>query len=107
MARAQAMHVKASLMNLRTESLGAAAHHMRQANDAIANGLPIGQVKEYQRRAVAALQQAQTELEGGVSDSVDTGGGAALAGPAAALSDSGPKSANVFHATASSAPAPA
>jgi len=73
MAKTEAMHVKASLMNIRTESLGIAAHHASQALDAIAKGLPIGQVKEYQRRAVAALKQAQTELREGVGGSLDSG----------------------------------
>jgi len=76
MARTESLYVKASLMNLRTESLGDAAHHMQQANDAIAAGLPISQVREYQRRATASLKRAQTELGSGVSGSADEGGGA-------------------------------
>ena len=73
MARTQSIHTKASLMHMRTESLSAAAHHMRQANDAIAAGLPIRQVREHQRRAVTALRQAKTELAAGVSGTLDSG----------------------------------
>jgi hypothetical protein len=75
MARTEALHVKASLFNMRTESLEDAAHHMRQANDAVAAGLPIRQVKEHQRDALAALKQARTELGSGVSGSLGQGRG--------------------------------
>jgi hypothetical protein len=61
------VHIKASLMNLRTESLGAAAHHMKQAADQVAKGLPLDAVKEHHRRAVSALKTAKTELNKGVS----------------------------------------
>lgn len=62
--QAQGLYVKASLLNLRTESLSDAAHHMRQAEDAIAEGLPIYQVREFQKRAIMALKQAKAELGG-------------------------------------------
>jgi len=71
MAKTQALHVKASLLNLRTESLGAAAHHMRQANDAIAAGLPISQIREFQNQATAALRRAQAELDAGLGGVLD------------------------------------
>ena len=67
MAKTEAVHIKASLLNLRTESLGAAAHHMKQARDAIARGLPIEAVREHHRRAIQALRDAQTELDAGVT----------------------------------------
>jgi len=73
LAKTQAAHVKASLMNLRTDSLSEAAHHMRQASDAISHGLPILEVREYQRRAVASLKRAKTELDSGVVTSIDEG----------------------------------
>jgi len=73
MARTQSIHTKASMLNMRTESLSAAAHHIRQANDAIAAGLPIRQVREHQRRAITALKQAKTELASGVSGTLDSG----------------------------------
>ena len=62
MARAAALHVKASLLNVRADSLGSAAHHIFQADDAVARGLPISQVKEFERKALAALRQARAEL---------------------------------------------
>lgn len=68
MAKADAMTVQASLLHLRTEALSAAAHHIRQATDAINAGLPIGQVREYQRRAVVALKEAHTDLGAGTLD---------------------------------------
>jgi hypothetical protein len=67
LAKTEAVHIKASLMNLRTESVGEAAHHMKQAADTIARGLPIDAVREHHRRAVTALKRAQTELNRGVS----------------------------------------
>lgn len=75
MAKADSIYVKASLMNVRTEALGDAAHHIRQANDAIAAGLPSVQVRELQRRAVVALKNAKTSLASGFTDD-------AIAGPA-------------------------
>lgn len=68
--RAEVLAIKASALNLRTESLSEAAHHMRQASDAIAKGMPISQVKEFQKRAVAKLKNAATELDGGAIQSV-------------------------------------
>ena len=67
MAKTEATYIKASLMNLRSESVGAAAHHMKQAADTIAKGLPIDAVREHHRRAVSALKRARTELSQGVS----------------------------------------
>jgi hypothetical protein len=60
---------------MRTESLDSAAHHMRQATDAIAAGLPIRQVREHRRDALAALVHARTELDSGVSGSLEQGRG--------------------------------
>jgi hypothetical protein len=70
MAKTEATYVKASLMNLRSDSLATAAHHLHHAEDAVSAGLPISQVREYERRAVAALKKAQTELGSGVAGSV-------------------------------------
>ena len=58
-------------MNIRTESLGIAAHHAWQAQDAIAKGLPISEIKEYKRRAVAALKDALTELREGIGGTIE------------------------------------
>jgi len=71
MAKTDAMYTKASLVGLRTDSLADAAHHIRQAEDAIAQGLPIWQVREYERKAIADYKRAKTELGSGVSDSVE------------------------------------
>jgi hypothetical protein len=62
--RADTVYAKASLSNVRAGALQEAAHHLRQAGDAIADG-EIGQVRELRRRAVAALREARTELEAG------------------------------------------
>jgi hypothetical protein len=67
-ARTQALYVKASLLNLRTDSLQSAAHHMWQAADAVARGYPIQQVKEQRRQALAAMKKARTELTAGTID---------------------------------------
>ncbi|MDD4871945.1 MAG: hypothetical protein PHR77_15410, partial [Kiritimatiellae bacterium] len=73
MEKTDAMHVKASLMNLRTTEIGAAAHHIRQADDAINRGMPIREVKELLKRTTSELKRASTDLSAGVSDSVDSG----------------------------------
>jgi hypothetical protein len=65
MARTEALNARLGAMGLRTEALERAAHHMRQAGDAVAAGLPIAQVREHRRRAVAALKTAQTDLKTG------------------------------------------
>jgi len=65
--QADAMYTKASLKNVRADSLKDAAHHLRQAADAIANGQPIEQIKEHRHRAVVALKRAKTQLEAGPS----------------------------------------
>jgi len=71
MAKTDATYVKASLLNLRVDSLATAAHNIRQASDAVAAGLPISQVREYERRAIGELRKAKTELASGVSDTVE------------------------------------
>ena len=50
---------------------------MQQAEDAIAKGYPIQQVREFQRNAVTALKKSQTELSGTVMDSADANAPAA------------------------------
>lgn len=81
MARqADAIYAKASLKNVRVDSLKAAAHHLRQASDAIARG-DIEQVREYRRMAGASLRRAQAELEAGPT------GAMVLEGQAGVLDD--------------------
>jgi hypothetical protein len=76
--RAETIYAKASLKNVRADSLKDAAHHLRQAADAIAEGRPIDQVKEFKRQAVAALRRATTQLEAGTSGALADGRSSAL-----------------------------
>ncbi|MDP2990504.1 MAG: hypothetical protein Q8O57_08075 [Kiritimatiellota bacterium] len=68
---AQALYARSELSHVRTGSLDEAIRWMQQAEDAIAKGYPIQQVREFQRRAVTALKKSQTELGGAVMDSAD------------------------------------
>jgi hypothetical protein len=72
-----AVYAKASLKNIRVDSLKQAAHHLRQAEDAIASG-NIEQMKEFRRMAAVALQQARARLDAGPSGAIDSGSGADL-----------------------------
>ncbi len=65
-------YAQASLKGVRADALKDAAHHMRQAADAIARGAPIDQVAELKRRALAELKAGRTELERGNTDVLDT-----------------------------------
>jgi hypothetical protein len=60
--RADGAYIQASMKGLRADSLKSAAHHIRQAADAISKGAPIGQVAGLRRKAVADLKIAKTEL---------------------------------------------
>lgn len=71
MARAAALHVKASLRGVQTQSLQEAAHHMRQAGDAIAAGLPISRIRELYQASAAALRRARTDLDMGAAQALD------------------------------------
>lgn len=62
--QADAMYAKASMKNVRSDSLKEAAHHLRQSADAIANG-NIAQMKEFRKLAVSSLQRAKAELAAG------------------------------------------
>jgi hypothetical protein len=64
-------YAQASLKGLRTDSLEAAAHHIRQATDAISKGVPINQVAELRRKVIGALKKAKTELGEGSASSLD------------------------------------
>ena len=55
---------KASMKNIRADSLKTAAHHLRQSADAIAEG-DIKAMKEFRKHAMAALVKAKAELEAG------------------------------------------
>ena len=75
--RADSLYAKASMKNIRVESLQTAAHHLRQSADAIAKG-DIDQVKEHKRLAVGALVEARTDLQAGPSAAYEIGGSSAL-----------------------------
>jgi hypothetical protein len=75
--QADALYAKASLKNVRVGALREAAHHLRQAEDALARG-NIEQMKEFRRLAAVQLQRAEAELEAGPSNSIDTGGAASF-----------------------------
>lgn len=71
---AEALYAKASMLHIRTGSLDEAVEAMRQAEDALKRGYSIREVREYQRRAVAALKKTQMELSGvGSVESIDDG----------------------------------
>ncbi len=65
---AETLYARATMNHLRTGQLDEAVRHMRQAEEALAQGLPIRQVREFQRRAVAALQETRGDLDAGVGD---------------------------------------
>ncbi len=70
---AQALYARSELSHVRTGSLDEAIRWMQQAEDAIAKGYPIQQVREFQRNAVIALKKSQTELSGAVMTASETG----------------------------------
>ena len=66
--QADAMYAKASMQNVRADGLKDAAHHLRQAADAVAKG-NIAQVKEHRRLAVAAMRKAKARMDAAQSGS--------------------------------------
>jgi hypothetical protein len=71
--QADAIYAQATLQHLRVGSMDKAIEHMRQAEDAMERGASSRQVREFQRRAVAALKQTRAELDGGFSDETPLG----------------------------------
>lgn len=71
--KADQSYAQASMKGLRAESLKSAAHHIRQAADAVSKGVPIGQVAELRRKAIGALKKAKTELGEGSASTLDGG----------------------------------
>ncbi len=69
--KADQAFAQASLKGLRTDSLEAAAHHIRQAADAVSKGVPITQVTELRLKAIGALKKARTELGEGAIANLD------------------------------------
>jgi hypothetical protein len=74
---AQALYARSELAHVRTGSLDEAIRWMQRAENAMAKGFPIQQVREFQRNAVTALKKSQTELGGAAMDSADTSAPAA------------------------------
>ena len=60
--RADAMYAKASTQNIRVDSLKTAAHHLRQADDAIAKG-DIAQLREHRKVAMLSIQKAKAQID--------------------------------------------
>src|SRR5262249_23458050 len=84
--KADALYAKASMNNVRVDSLKDAAHAIRQSGDAIAKG-NIEQVREFRRTAAGALTRAQTQLQAGTTGSAAAKG---TAGPLDNVVQSGP-----------------
>jgi hypothetical protein len=68
--RADALYAKASMQNIRADELKQAAHHLRQADDAIAKGY-IGQVREQRKMAVVALKKAKAQMDAALTGGFD------------------------------------
>ncbi len=60
--RTEALYAKASTQNIRVDSLKSAAHHLRQADDAIAKG-QIAQVRELRKLAAVSIQKAKAQID--------------------------------------------
>ena len=74
MARqADALYAKASMKNVRVDSLKAAAHELRQSADAIAKG-NIEQMREFRKMAISSLSRAATNLSAGPSGAMEAKG---------------------------------
>ena len=68
--RADAIYAKASLKNVRADSLKSAAHHLRQSGDAIAHG-DIQQMREFRTMATSELVRGKAQLETGAKGGTD------------------------------------
>ena len=60
--KADSLYAKASMQNVRADSLKDAAHHLRQSADAIARG-NIAQLREHRRLALAKLKKAKAQID--------------------------------------------
>jgi hypothetical protein len=71
MARqADALYAKASMKNVRVDSLKAAAHELKQASDAIAKG-NIEQMREFRKMAISSLSRATANLSAAPSGAME------------------------------------
>ena len=66
--KVDSLFAKASMQNVRADSLKDAAHHLRQAADAVARG-NIAQLKEHRRMAMAALNKAKAQIDAAATGS--------------------------------------
>jgi hypothetical protein len=66
--KADTLFAKASMQNVRADSLKDAAHHLRQASDAVAGG-NIAQLKEHRKMAMAALKKAKAQINAAATGS--------------------------------------
>ena len=74
MARqADALYAKASLKNIRVDSLKDAAHELHQSADAVAKG-NIEQMREFRKQAVTSLTRAEAQLTAGPSGAMEAKG---------------------------------
>jgi hypothetical protein len=74
MARqADTLYAKASMKNVRVDSLKDAAHELHQSADAVARG-NIEQMREFRKMAVSSLNRAKAELSAGPSGAMDAKG---------------------------------
>ncbi len=74
--QAEALYARASMAHIRTGSLEDAVRAMQQAEEAIRRGMPIREVREFQRRAVEALARTRAELDAGLYTPVPPTGAA-------------------------------
>ncbi|RFC46267.1 MAG: hypothetical protein DVB28_000103 [Verrucomicrobia bacterium] len=74
MARqADALYAKASMKNVRVDSLKSAAHELKQASDAVAKG-NIEQMREFRNMAISSLSRATTNLSAAPSGAMEAKG---------------------------------
>lgn len=66
--KADTLFAKASMQNVRADALKDAAHHLRQASDAVAGG-NIAQLKEHRKMAMAALKRAKAQINAAATGS--------------------------------------
>lgn len=74
---AQALYARAELAHVRSGALDEAVRQMSLAEEGLEKGYPIGQVREHQRRAVAALKKTKTQLNAPVAGQIEDAGPAA------------------------------
>jgi hypothetical protein len=87
---AEQVYARATLLHVRTGSMDEAILYMRRAEEAMAEGRPIQQVREFQNLAAAALKRARAELGGGFVDQGETAERGLVDDPLASSPDEAP-----------------